>query len=62
MSVPQIGTYLDATSSDLMAAVESIPAYGKDNSAFPQRASIHIPHTPSRACSRKGFTFFCGDP
>ena len=28
MSVPQIGTYLDAEVSDLMKAVESIPAYG----------------------------------
>ena len=29
MSVPQIGTYLDAGVSDLMKAVESIPAYGE---------------------------------
>ena len=29
MSVPQIGTYLDAEVSDLMKAVESIPAYGE---------------------------------
>ena len=31
MSVPQIGTYLDAGVSDLMKAVESIPAYGESN-------------------------------
>ena len=29
MSVPQIGSYLDAGVSDLMKAVESIPAYGE---------------------------------
>ena len=29
MSVPQIGTYLDTGVSDLMKAVESIPAYGE---------------------------------
>jgi hypothetical protein len=29
MSVPQIGTYLDAGLSDLVKAVESIPAYGE---------------------------------
>ena len=31
MSVPQNGTYLDAGVSDLMKAVESIPAYGESN-------------------------------
>ena len=29
MSVPQIGTYLDAEVSDLMKAVESISAYSE---------------------------------
>mmetsp|Transcript_35470 Transcript_35470/g.82136 ORF Transcript_35470/g.82136 Transcript_35470/m.82136 type:complete len:779 (-) Transcript_35470:104-2440(-) len=34
MSVPQIGTYLDAEVSDLMKAVESIPAYVEKASHF----------------------------
>mmetsp|Transcript_10167 Transcript_10167/g.26619 ORF Transcript_10167/g.26619 Transcript_10167/m.26619 type:complete len:302 (-) Transcript_10167:1934-2839(-) len=34
MSVPQIGTYLDAGVSDLMKAVESIPAYVEKASHF----------------------------
>ena len=45
MSVPQIGTYLDAGVSDLMKAVESIPAYG-ELSVKRYRPSF-VPLTPS---------------
>ena len=52
MSVPQIGTYLDAGVSDLMKAVESIPAYGEwsDNATDlpdPSRKPHHPTPPPS---------------
>ena len=50
MSVPQIGTYLDAGVSDLMKAVESIPAYGElsVNQRYMYRStSSFVTQTPS---------------
>ena len=48
MSVPQIGTYLDAGVSDLMKAVESIPAYGELSVIQRYRStSSFVTQTPS---------------
>ena len=56
MSVPQIGTYLDAGVSDLMKAVESIPAYGElsvnaTELQFRDANAITPPHRPVEKAS-----------
>ena len=60
MSVPQIGNYLDAGESDLMKAVESIPAYGELSvfaaNAFRCHTCPNADHTqapnPTNQCQR----------
>ena len=52
ISVPQIGTYHDADVSDLMKAVESIPAYGKLTYLDYRRRHSPCMHQPTRLPAR----------